>query len=130
MAGSEAALEAAGRRYGVSPYFIAAVAFTESTAGHASCSNNRFNAWGLASCIGYWGSGSHKTYVPSFASWAEAYDFMGRYFTGRTTVTSGWWPWAWTTYDIHGYAECSSCWAAKTAQHMASHFGVGPSVVY
>lgn len=120
MSGSEGALLAAGRRYGVSPYFIAGIAGTESSFGAAACSNNRFNAFGLSSCGSGWS-------VPYFNSWSEAYDFMARFLTGRTSVTRGW-PHARTTYDFHGYAACSSCWGAKTAQHMAGRFGVGNSV--
>lgn len=120
MAGSEGALVAAGRRWGVSPYFIAAIAGTESSFGAAACRNNRYNAFGFSSC----GSGWR---VPYFRSWGEAYDFAARFLTGRTTVTSGW-PNARTTFDYFGYAACSSCWGAKTAMHMRQLFGVGNSV--
>ena len=114
MSGSEAALLAAGRRYGISPYFIAGIAGTESSFGAAACRNNRYNAFGLSSC----GSGWH---VPNFQSWGEAYLFMGKFLTDR-------WPSASSTYSYGGYAACSSCWGAKTAQHMSNRFGVGSSV--
>jgi flagellum-specific peptidoglycan hydrolase FlgJ len=116
MAGTETALEAAGRRYGISPYFMAAAAGTESSFGAAACSNNRMNVWGLSSCGSGW-------YVPQWSSWSEAISFYARFLTSR-------WPSARTTYDYHGYAACSSCWGARTAEHMRQRFGVGPSVLY
>jgi len=115
MAGSERALEAAGRHWHVSPYFIAGIAGTESSFGAAACSGNPYNAYGLSSCTTGWS-------VPYFKSWAESYEFMGRFLKSR-------WPNARTPYDFHGYAACSSCWGASTARHMA-RFGVSPSVVY
>ena len=120
MSGSEGALLAAGLRYGISPYFIAGIAGTESSFGAAACRNNRYNAFGLSSCGSGW-------YVPNFQSWGEAYDFMARFLTGRTSVTRGW-PNANTTYDYSGYAACSSCWGRKTAEHMSNRFGVSSSV--
>lgn len=122
MSGSEGPLEAAGRRWRISPYFIAAIAGTESSFGAASCRGNPYNAFGLSSC----GSGWR---VPYFRSWGEAYQFMGAFLTGNTSVTSGW-PNARTTYDYHGYAACSACWGRKTAEHMRARFGVGNEVRY
>jgi hypothetical protein len=103
-------LEAAARKYRVSPYLIAAIAGTESSFGAAACRNNRYNAFGLSSC----GSGWH---VPSFRSWQEAYVFMAKFLSDR-------WPHAKSTYDFHGYAACSSCWGAKTAYWMKARFNV------
>lgn len=116
MAGTGRALEAAGWKWHVSPYFIAAIAETESSLGAAACYRNRYNAYGLSSCTTGWR-------VPVFVSWAHSYDFMARFLTGHTAVTRGW-PRARSTYDYHGYARCSSCWGSKTAQHMRSRFGV------
>ena len=116
MAGSERALEAAGRHWGISPYFIAAIAGTESSFGAASCAGAPFNAYGLASCGSSW-------HVPSFSSWGDSYEFMGEFLTSR-------WPHATTTYSYSGYASCSSCWGAKTAYWMKAKFGMGPSVSY
>lgn len=116
MANTGAELERAGRKHGISPYFIAAIAATESSLGDEACSNNRFNAWGLSSCGSGW-------YVPQFASWGEAYDFMGKFLSSR-------WSGASSTYDFHGYAACSDCWGRKTATHMQRLFGVGNSVRY
>lgn len=116
MAGSEKELERAGRRYGISPYFIAGIAATESSLAVASCSNNPRNAFGLSSCGGGWR-------VPYFTSWEQAYLFMAKFLTER-------WPNATTTYHYGGYAACSQCWGSSTARHMAHLFGVGPSVRY
>lgn len=116
MANTGFALEAAGHRHHVSPFFIAAIAGTESSFGAAACTGNPRNAFGLASCGTGWR-------VPYFPSWAAAYEFMGAFLTSR-------WPRARTTYDFHGYAACSSCWGAKTAEHMRARFGVGPTVTY
>jgi hypothetical protein len=116
MAGSERALEAAGRRWHVHPAFIAAIAGTESSFGSAACSGAPKNAFGLASC----GSGWH---VPYFPTWDSAYDFMGRFLSGR-------WPDARTTYDYRGYAANSQAWGAKCAYWMRERFGYGPEVRY
>jgi len=116
MSGSEADLEAAARQYGVSPFFIAAIAGTESSFGAASCRGNPYNAFGLASCGSSWR-------VPYFPTWRSAYLFMGRFLTDR-------WPSATTTHHFYGYAACSSCWGEKTAYHMQARFGVGSSVRY
>jgi hypothetical protein len=116
MAGSEGALEAAGRRYRISPFFIAAIAGTESSFGEAACSGNPRNGFGLSSCNTGW-------HVPYFPTWASAYDFMGRFLTER-------WPSARTTYDYSGYAANSQAWGAKCAYWMRERFGVGPEVRY
>lgn len=116
MAGTQRELETAGRRWHISPYFIAAIAGTESSFGFASCSSNRYNAYGLANCAGIWG-------VPAFTSWADSYEFMGRFLSTR-------WPDARTTYDFGGYAACSQCWGARTEQHMRQRFGVSGYVRY
>lgn len=111
MAGTERELEAAGRRYGVSPYFIAAIAATESSLGAAACGPGGYNAWGLANCDGRWS-------VPEFRSWADGYMFMARFLSER-------WPNAIDPWDYRGYAACSDCWGNRTAQHMGHLFGVG-----
>lgn len=116
MQGTEAALEAAGRRWHISPVFMAAVAGTESSYGAAACSNNRMNVWGLSSCGSGW-------YVPTWGSWAQAFDFYARFLTTR-------WPGATSPYSFRGYAACDTCWARKVTEHMRSRFGVGPSVRY
>jgi hypothetical protein len=119
LTGAERAIEAAGRRYGVSPFFMVAASVTESSAGLAACHPNTRNIWGLASCSSHWGS----TPVPTWATWGEAFDWYARFLTGRTPVSSGW-PGARTTYDFTGYAACSSCWGSATAAHLASMFGI------
>lgn len=122
MRGTGAALEAAASRWHVSPYLIAAIAATESSLGIAACSNNHFNAFGLSSCTSGWR-------VPAFRSWAEAYDFMGRFLTGHSTVTRGW-PGARTPFDYSGYAACSDCWGRKVALFMRKLFDAPPEARY
>lgn len=109
MASTGFALEAAGWRWHVSPFFIAGIAATESSLGVAGCPGT-LNYWGLSSCGSGWN-------VPRFRSLAEAYEFVARFLATR-------WPDATSTYDYHGYAACSSCWGAKTAWHMSRLFGV------
>jgi len=116
MSGSERQLEAAGRHWRISPYFIAAIAGTESSFGVASCSGNPYNAYGLSSCTTGWA-------VPYFRTWGDSYEFMGRFLTSR-------WPSATSTYSYHGYAACSDCWGNKTAFWMRVKFGVGNTVAY
>lgn len=115
MAGTGFALEAAGWRWHVHPAFIAAIAGTESSYGRLGCHGNPRNAFGLASCGSSWR-------VPYFATWRQAYEFMGRFLSER-------WPRARTPFDFHGYAACSSCWGRATAWHM-SRFGLGTDVRY
>jgi hypothetical protein len=110
MSGTGEILVEIGKRYGISPYFMAGIAATESSLGHAACSNNRYNVWGLASCVNSWP-------VPYFNSWYEAITFFADFLRDR-------WPTATTSYDYHGYAACSTCWGAKTASHMRNLFGV------
>lgn len=110
MAGTGISLEHWGRAFGISPYFMAATAATESSLGEAACSNNRFNVWGLSSCGSGW-------YVPAFASWDTAIAFYARFLTSH-------WPHHSTPYSFVGYAACDSCWGAKVSQWMHSLFGV------
>lgn len=108
-------LEQAGWRWHIHPALIAAIAGTESSFGAASCRGNPFNAYGLSSCTSGWR-------VPYFKTWAQSFQFMGRFLTER-------WPRARTPYDYHGYAACSSCWGAKTSYYMR-RLGFAPSVRY
>lgn len=110
MASTGFALEAAGWKWKVSPFFVAGIAATESSLGVAACPGT-LNYWGLASCGNGWN-------VPRFKTLAEAYMFVAHFLKSR-------WPNARTTYDYHGYAACSSCWGASTASHMLRLFGVG-----
>lgn len=110
MAGTGEILERYGRRYGVSPFFMAATAATESSLGAAACSNNRYNVWGLASCTGSW-------YVPPFGSWDEAIAFYAKFLAGR-------WPGHSTPYSFTGYAACSPCWGRKVSEWMHTLFRV------
>ena len=115
MAGLGHILEQAGREHGVSPFFMAAVAGTESSFGAAACANNRRNVWGLAACDGRW-------YVPYFHSWEAAIQFYARFLSSR-------WPSHSTPYSFTGYAACDHCWGRKTSLHMG-RFGVGNSTRY
>lgn len=108
-------LEAAGYRWKISPFFMAAISATESSLGRELCNNNPKNIWGLASCTNSWP-------VPYFETWREAFHFFGRFLVKT-------WPGARTPHDFHGYAA-SSTWAYKTTYFMRALFGVGPSVRY
>jgi hypothetical protein len=116
MAGTGIVLERHGRTQHVSPYFMAAVAATESSLGEAACSNNQYNVWGLASCNGSW-------YVPPFRSWDEAIAFYARFLSSR-------WPGHSTPYSFRGYAACSDCWGRKVSEWMHSLFGVSAETRY
>lgn len=110
MAGTGAILERWGRHYGVSPFFIVAVAATESSRGEAACANNRFNVWGLSSCGSGW-------YVPAFRSWDEAIAFYARFLSSR-------WSGHATPYSFTGYAACDACWGRKVSEWMGRLFNV------
>lgn len=117
MAGSVRDLEAAARKWGVSPYFVAAAAGTESAFGRLACRGNPRNVWGLGSCDRAWR-------VPYFPTWKAAYLYYARFIRTR-------WPSARTAYDLHGYCECGAAvWGERTAWHMRRLFGVGPSLRY
>lgn len=117
MYASVVELEKAARKYGISPYFIAAAAGTESAFGRLSCRGNPRNVWGLGSCNRYWR-------VPYFQTWRQAYTYYARFITTR-------WPRARTAYDLHGYCPpCGSRWGDATAYHMRRLFGVGPGLRY
>jgi hypothetical protein len=115
MAGLGAILEAEGRRYGISPYFMAAAAGTESSFGAAGCSNNPTNVWGLAACDGRW-------HVPYFPTWESAVGFYARFLASRWRGHS-------SPYSFTGYAACDVCWGRKTSEHMG-RFGAGTSTRY
>lgn len=116
LAGTGSDLEEIGRSYHVSPYFIVAVAATESSIGVAACSSNRKNIWGLSSCGSGW-------YVPQFPSWRAAYEFFAAFVNRQ-------WPGHSSPYSFSGYAACSSCWAAKVSSWMHSLFGVSAVTRY
>lgn len=116
MAGTGKLLEEQGRRYRISPYFMAAVAATESSLGRASCRNNPRNVWGLASCVNSWA-------VPYFDSWREAISFYARFLASR-------WPRHSTPYSFRGYAACSDCWARKVSYWMRALFAVPAETRY
>lgn len=116
MAGTGRILRDMGKRYNVSPFFMAAAAFTESSAGAAGCGNNPRNVWGLAACDGRW-------HVPYFNSWGEAIQFYARFVSRQ-------WPSATSPYHFYGYAACDACWGRKTAFWMSSRFGVSSYTKY
>lgn len=104
MAGTGIFLERYGREYGVSPFFIAAVAWTESSLGDAACGPGGFNAWGLGNCGTAW--------TPeAYSSWAEAIASYARFLSSR-------WPGHSSPWSFRGYAKCDDCWARATAEHM------------
>lgn len=111
MAATVRELERVARVTGVSPYFIAGAAGTESAFGRLACRGNPRNVWGLGSCNRYWR-------VPFFRTWRQAYTYYARFIRER-------WPRARTAYDLHGYCECSArVWGSRTAYHMRRLFGV------
>jgi len=110
MEGTGVSLERWGRRYHVSPYFMAAVAESESSLGFAACGPGGYNAWGLGNCGSAWS-------VPSFGSWDEAIAYYARFLAHG-------WPGHSTPYSFDGYAACSSCWGNSVSSHMRSRFGV------
>lgn len=110
MEGTGILLERHGRIHGVSPYFMVATAATESSIGHASCSNNPKNVWGLASCVNSWP-------VPYFETWDEAISFYARFLAER-------WPGHSTPYSFRGYAACDDCWGRKVSSWMSSLYAV------
>lgn len=115
MAGTGVYLEKYGRLYHVSPYFMAAVAATESSLGAAGCGSGGYNAWGLGNCGSAWS-------VPSFGSWNEAIAYYAKFLTRWSGHTS--------PYSFSGYAACDACWARKVSSYMSSLFGVPARTAY
>jgi len=98
------------KKYGISPYFVVAVAKKESSLGEASCSGNRKNVWGLGACGRVWNP-------PYFSSWVEAINYFIRFIDQR-------WPRADNPFQFYGY--CSGCeveWGNSVASHMRSAGG-------
>jgi len=111
--------EAAGWKFGLSPYFLAGASGTESSLGAAPCSGNPKNIWGLGACGRAWNE-------PHFPTWKSAITYYA-HFIKRL------WPHADTVYELHGY--CPPCgshgWGAKTLTWMQLLFGdVGESLAY
>lgn len=116
LAGTGRDLEDIARRYHVSPYFIVAVAATESSIGRAACASNSKNIWGLSSCGSGW-------YVPQFSSWRSAYEFFAAFVNRQ-------WPGHSSPWSFRGYAACSDCWARKVSSWMHTLFGVAAETRY
>lgn len=115
MAGTARLLVANGRRVHVSPFFMAAVAKTESDLGRSACYENPRNVWGLASCNQSWT-------VPDFPTWRAAIRFYADFLASR-------WPRHSTPYSFRGYATGVG-WADHVVYWMRALFGVGPSTRY
>lgn len=116
MSGLGKILRDAGRRFNVSPYFIAAAAGTESSFGAAACGTYNHNAWGLGNCGLAWS-------VPVFPTWREAIMYYADFLKDH-------WPGATSPYHYHGYARCDECWGRQTAYYMESVFGVSSYTKY
>lgn len=126
MQGTGVDLEYAGRKWNVHPAFIAAVAGVESSYGRLACRNDRHNAYGLASCRGYYWSGCRAFGVPlrTFASWRDSYLYFARFIAHC-------WPGVNSPTTI-GYSYCPPCgprWGASVSWHM-QRFGYAPRVRY
>lgn len=110
LAGYGFDFEAAGWRYNVNPFFVAAIAGTESSFGAAACGGN---AWGIASC---------GMTFPTFHEglWYTT-KLLREHYLGKgllTLVAVG-----------TKYAACGTCWAASTERHMR-RFSAAPPLTY
>lgn len=105
--------EAAGHRWNVNPFLVAAISGTESSFGAAACG---YNAWGLASCDG----------SVSLSSFQDGIRYTTRLLrlnylnAGDTSVLS----------VGYKYAACGSCWAAKTEGFMVQLGATGFDTAY
>lgn len=99
---------------GISPFFIAGAAGTESSVWRAPCPGDRFNGWGVASCGAAWAD-------PGFTSYRQAFDWYARYIRRQ-------WPSARTPYDLHNYCGCGDiAWGNKTVAWIRQLFGNVPT---
>lgn len=106
------AMEAAGHRYNVNPYFIAAIAGVESTFGKAACGGN---AWGIGSC---------SVTFPTFKE--------GAFYTARLLRTGYLNRGLRDVYAV-GRVYCPPCgnrWGEKVAYFMRYFFRSPPAVTY
>ena len=111
LAGYGWEFEAAGWRYNVSPFLVAAIAGTESSFGAAACGGN---AWGINSC------------ATSFGSFSEGLWYTTRLLR-RFYIDLGFD----TIWKIGArYAACGACWARHTLGFMQGRFGSGEQVTY
>jgi hypothetical protein len=97
-------LEAEGWRWNINPFFVAAVAGTESSFGAAACGGN---AWGLGNC------------GIAFTSLADGIGYATKLL--RTSYLDD----GLRTLEHVGgrYAACGSCWAERTEFFMRERFG-------
>jgi hypothetical protein len=100
------------RKYGISPYFVVAVAAKESSLGAASCSGNPKNVWGLGACGRAW-------QTPTFRNWIAAVNYFVRFIDSR-------WPTADNPFQFYGYCNgCETEWGNSVATHMRHAGGTG-----
>lgn len=110
------AIERAAWRHNVSPFLMVAISGVESSFGARPCNANPRNVWGLGACDRAW-------QVPYFNTWDEAFGYYAR-FLRRT------WPSARNAYELYGYCDGCSSWAAEVADITYSLWGVAPRVLY
>lgn len=111
-------LEAEGRRYGVHPGFVAAVAAVETSYGAAMCLP--FNAWGISSCGRAWRA-------PTFRSWRDGIRYASRFLAERWLRRGVSSPWA------IGRTYCPPCgdrWGDRVAWFMRRLGFPAPSARY
>lgn len=127
MRGQGFRLERTGRRWNVSPYFIALASGRESSFGTFGCRSNPRNVWGLKSCrtgpyIDIDGDGDIDD-LPTFRTWGHAFTFFARYVRAR-------FPHATTPYHFHGYCECGVASWAGGIDRIATRLGWPTGVKY
>lgn len=112
-------LEAEGRRAGVHPAFIAAVAGVESSFGAAHCTQNTYWVFGLGSCARSWTP-------PYFTSWRQAIRYQARFLHDRWIAKGARDPW---TIGRTYCPPCGNRWGDKIA-HFMGRLGFPAAVTY
>lgn len=112
LAGYGNAFDTAGRRWNVSPFFVASIAGVESSFGAAACGGN---AWGIGSC------------AMSFGSFADGIVFTTRLLR-KSYINAGLRD-VWSIGRIY-CPPCGDRWGDKVGWLMTRRFGVSTSVLY
>lgn len=100
LQGQAFTIEAVGFRERISPGFMVAASFTESSGGASPCCGQSMDIWGWY-------------YAPHFTDWKDAFTKYARFIHSR-------WPTARTAWDLVGYCACgTAAWGNRTSYWMA-----------
>jgi len=112
LAGYGATFDRYGRRWNVSPFFVASIAGVESSFGAAACGGN---AWGIGSC------------ATSFGSFTDGIAFTTKLL--RVSYIDRGMRDLWSIGTVF-CPPCGNTWGDHVAWFLTHRFGAGLSVTY